>query len=485
MTHSWYAVMGGYSYALRTNSQTHLPDDRGRDSVTITEAGLGFIAQHEPSIIPHLSVGAIMDKSSAGAFVKIITLFQALWFSLQCVARMGQGLSISLLELTTFAHCIVGLVIGWLWLQKPLDISVPDALVIPDGVKEPHWLMAMLYTLSELGGEQADEDRWGKMAPATREKLGILGGKSMAPGQTYLEPLNEHAPLSFNELELEGPGTSTARSNGPSSSRPGTMGSAVRPLTGPQSPPMPSSPALSLTDLIQTAADNDRRLSIRMHLAQKGWDHYVLHPPHAIHSSSNSPTSTQRHLKHTLRSTLTDRVPNFPRHHASAHSTLHKTHTFRTHLGITLTGFLYGGLHLLAWTSAFPSSAEQALWRIAALSLAASGLLVPVAHAEGILRDAIKPWVAMDEEERDAEEQAHLKEKRGVMGKRAWRVYRWVFLWMVEVIRVARVVGLVVVGTLYVGLRVFIFMECLLGLGHLPPSAYEVVRWSVYVPHIS
>ncbi|KAJ4402639.1 hypothetical protein N0V82_010756 [Gnomoniopsis sp. IMI 355080] len=487
MTHSWYAVMGGYSYALRSNSRVHLPDDRSRENVTLTASALRFIVQHEPSIIPHLSVGAIMDKSSAGAFIKIITLFQALWFSLQCIARMGQGLSISLLELTTFAHCIVGLIIGWLWLQKPLDISMPDALDIPDDAREPHWLLAMLYTLSEFDDEEADEDRWNKMAPTAREKLEMLGvEEDTVPGQAYLEPLNDHAPLSFTEFDLGRPGTSAARSTRPQSSRPGTTGSALRPQTGPRSPPAPSSPAQSLTDLIQTAADNDRRLSIRMHLAQKGWEHYVLNPPPPPDPvSSTTIPVTPRSLKRTLRCALTDRIPNFPRHHAASHSAVHRAHMIRTHLGITLTGFLYGGLHLMAWTSSFPSAAEQTIWRIAALSLAASGLLVPVAHAEGVLKDAIRPWVDMDEEARDAEEEAHLEEKRGVLGKRAWAVYRWMFLWMIEVVRVARVVGVVVVGTVYLGLRVFIFLECLIGLGHLPASAFEVVRWSVYVPHIS
>lgn len=487
MTHSWYAVMGGYSYDLRSNSRIHLPDDRGRESVILTASALRFIVQHEPSIIPHLSVGSIMDKSSAGTFIKIITLFQALWFSLQCIARMGQGLSISLLELTTFAHCIVGLIIGWLWLRKPLDISMPDALDIPDDAKEPHWLMAMLYTLSDFDGQEADEDQWRKLAPSVRDKLEMLGDEAdTAPGQAYLEPLNDHAPLSFTEFEVTRPGTSTTRSIRPQSSRPGTRGSALRPPTGPRTPPAPSSPAQSLTDLIQTAADNDRRLSFRMRLAQKGWEHYVLNPPHPSDPSSSHPPHTiQRSLKRTLRSSVADRIPNFPRHHAAEHSAVHRSHMIRTHLGITLTGFLYGGLHLLAWTSSFPSTAEQDIWRLAALSLAASGLLVPVAHAEGVLRDVIRPWVDMDEEARDAEEEAHLEEKRGVLGKRAWKVYRWAFLWMIEVVRVARVVGVVLVGTVYLGLRVFIFLECLIGLGHLPASAFEVVRWSVYVPHIS
>lgn len=516
MTHSWYAVMGGYSYDLRDGSYTHLPDDRGRESLILCDEALRFVAKHEPSIIPDLSVGDIMDKSSAGAFVKIITLFQALWFSLQCIARMGQGLSISLLELTTFAHCIVGLVIGWLWLRKPLDISVPDPLDIPDEAKEPHYMMAMLYSLSSLEGEESDDDKWRKMTPAAKEKLEIPDKEEeeedKTPGQVYLEPLNEHRPLSFTEFDMSRPGTSAARSYRPGSSRPGTghghrshhsHHSHRRSPPTPRSPATPPSPGQSIPDLIRTSADNDRRLTIRMHLAQKGWDHYILTPPARTDTYGNTtsvaptqqPQGLQRHLKSTLQNALADRVPNFPRRKthtpgagAGAGATAlltHKRNTIRTHLGIALTGALYGGLHLLAWDSSFTTGVEQTLWRIAAVSLAASGLLVPIAHAEGVLRDVARPWLEMDEEERDAEEAAHLEEKRGTMGRRVWKFYKWAFLWIVEVVRVARVVGVVGVGVVYCGLRLFVLLEALIGLGHLPPSAFEVVQWSAYVPHIS
>ncbi|CAN8105539.1 unnamed protein product [Discula destructiva] len=501
MTHSWYAVMGGYSYDLREGSFTHLPDDRGRESLILRDEALRFVAKHEPSIIPRLTVADIMDKAGAGAFVKIITLFQAIWFSLQCIARMGQGLSISLLELTTFAHCVVGLVIGWLWLQKPLDISMPDALDIPDGVLEPHWLMAMLYSLTGFDKEESDDDRWRKMASETKEKLEAQDPEQKTPGLAYLDPLNEHRPLSFTEFDVARPGTSAARSTRPSSSRPGTGLGHRRSRTAPRSPATPPTAGPSITDLIQSAANNDRRLALRMQLARKGWEHYVLNPPQSQpavavdvqtlgNQTSISPTKhpavVQRKLKHTLRDTLVDRVPNFPRHRAHAPgATLHKPNTIRTHIGIALTGFLYGGLHLLAWDSSFITTVEQTVWRIAALSLAASGLFVPVAHAEGFLRDVARPWLEMDEEDRDAEEAAHLESKKETMGRSTWKVYRWFFSWMIEVMRVGLVVGVALVGGVYFGLRLFIMVEALLGLGHLPPSAYEVVRWSTYVPHIS
>lgn len=520
MTHSWYAVMGGYTYNLRSGGHIFLPDDRGRQKLALRDEAIRFIAQHEPSVIPRLTVNAIMDKSSAGAFMKVITLFQALWFSLQCVARMGEGLSISLLELTTFAHCIVGLVIGWLWLKKPLDISEGDELEIPDGVKEPHWLMAMLYTLSSFDGDLSDEDKMKKLhvGPAREQEADHSGPDdksattAISPSYPiYLEPLGNHPPLSFSDLQMDlpaspgRPGSSrpvTGRTR-PASSRPAT---ALRPPASPRSQASSNSPAQSLTELIQAAADNERRLRLRMQLAQKGWEHYYLNPPRPRTETlgpegeqptavleESSPVETQRRLKRTLRDTLVDRIANFPRRrHYLPGDTLHKEHTIRTHLGITLTGFLYGGLHLLAWDATFLSPAEAILWKIASLSIAASGLLVPVTHAEGVIGDVVRPWLEMNEEERDAEEAAHLAEKaaamspwRGGWRRWGWKLYKWCFLWMVEVIRVVKVLVMIVVGVVYLGLRIFIFLEALMNLGHLPSSAYQVVNWSQYVPHIS
>lgn len=530
MTHSWYAVMGGYCYKLREGSTIYLPDDHGREELALRDEALRFVVEHEPSIVPQLSVDDIADKSSTGAFMKVITLFQALWFSLQCIVRMGQGLSISLLELTTFAHCIVGLIIGWLWLKKPVDISQPDALDIPESAREPHWLMAILYTLSSFEKDEADEEKLHNLAPgktAEDNPLEVIATtEAQDPTQPiYLNPLGEHAPLSFSDLNFDsrppssrpatGRHTRTGSTARPGSRRPvtgvshfsrrtirSTHAASASTSTTTSSPPEPS-----LSELIQAAADSERRLKLRMQLARKGWEHYIFQSqerpaPETVETSGNATSISmeseleqsqrivERRLKRSLRNTLVDRVPNFPRRrHYQPGDQLHKEHSIRTHLGITLTGFLYGGLHLLAWDATFTSMGEATLWKLAALSLTISGLLVPVTHAQGVISDVVRPWLDMDEEDRDAEEAAALAEKRvkwqGGWRRSCWKLYKWGFLWMVEVIRVLKVVIIAVVAAAYLCLRIFIFIECLINLAHLPPSAYEVVNWSQYVPHIS
>ncbi|KKY36664.1 hypothetical protein UCDDA912_g03336 [Diaporthe ampelina] len=520
MTHSWYAVMGGYSYKLRDGLKVFLPDDHNRDQLILRDEALRFVAEHEPSVIPQLSVLDIQDKSSSSTFVKIIALFQALWFSLQCVVRMAQGLSISLLELTTFAHCIVALIIGWLWLRKPVDIAKPDALDMPDTVSQPHWLMAILYSLTSFDHNECDEERYTKLGKAEQDAVQDAGEALRM--STYLDATINQDPITFSDLNLHG---GRPQSPALSMGRPVT-GVPSRPTTSRPTPASPqtylsppsqdqgqstTSGAQNLRELVQAAADQECRFRIRMQLAQKGWDHYILdRHPHdepgnddaaaalttavsvaaAQSMSAENRKRLQRRLKRTMRNTLVDRVTNFPRRRHD--STPQEQHAFKTHLGISLTGFLYGGLHMLAWDASFTSAAEAGMWKLASVSLACSGLLVPVAHAEGVIMSAVKPWLKMDEEDRDAEEAEHLAEKAAKMGrwnhgwrKYWWEFYKWCFLWMIEVVRVVKVVGIVVAASVYLGLRFFIFVECLANLSHLPPSAYDVVRWSQYVPHIS
>jgi hypothetical protein len=529
--------MGGYSYKLREGFKVLLPDDRNREQLILRDEALRFVAEHEPSVIPNLSALDILDKSSSSTFVKVIALLQALWFSLQCIVRMAQGLSISLLELTTFAHCIVALIIGVLWLRKPVDISKPDPLDMPDTVSQPHWLMAILYSLTSFDRNESDEERYTKLGRAEQDAVQEYTPVEGPRASTYLVAAINQDPITFSDLNFHGgrPQSSALSMGRPTTgvpSRPGTT-SRPTPASTPQTHLFPpnldhdadrsttKAGAASLSELVQAAADQERRFRIRMQMAQKGWDHYILNrhpheeeeqegdpasPSNAAGTTTGAQTTTtpaaaaaadkqrlQRRLKRTMRNTLVDRVTNFPR--GRHDSTPQEQHALRTHLGTSLTGFLYGGLHMLAWDASFTSGGESALWKVASVSLACSGLLVPVAHAEALVLDAVRPWLMMDEEDRDAEEAEHLAEKAAEMGRWNWgharwrrwwwKFYKWCFLWMIEVVRVVKVIGVVMAGCVYLGLRLFIFVECLANLSHLPPSAYDVVRWSQYVPHIS
>ena len=58
---------------------------------------------------------------------------EAIWFCIQCLSRVGQGLAISLLEFNTFGHAICTILVYSLWWNKPLDIEEPEVIIIKPG----------------------------------------------------------------------------------------------------------------------------------------------------------------------------------------------------------------------------------------------------------------------------------------------------------------------------------------------------------------
>ena len=122
--HSLYATMGGFAIDTRDLGCDYLPS--GRKRMTLTLDGLKFIAKHDPDLLPDLSASEIMDKSKANMFTKMITIVQAMWFGIQCITRLTQGLSISLLEMNTTIHAACALALYFFfWWDKPLDVEEP------------------------------------------------------------------------------------------------------------------------------------------------------------------------------------------------------------------------------------------------------------------------------------------------------------------------------------------------------------------------
>lgn len=126
MAHSFYAIMGGFVFDTSNEDVNFLPNSRQR--LTLTPSGLLYILEHEPDLIPNISEEYICDKSKASNLAKTLVCLQALWFCVQCLTRLGQGLAVSLLELNVFGHATCALLMYLLWWDKPLDIEEPTLL---------------------------------------------------------------------------------------------------------------------------------------------------------------------------------------------------------------------------------------------------------------------------------------------------------------------------------------------------------------------
>ncbi|KAF4637087.1 hypothetical protein G7Y89_g991 [Cudoniella acicularis] len=87
----------------------------------LTAQGIERLCVLHPEIFEAIS----LEQSKKNSLAKFLVCLQVVWFMAQCVTRVAQGLSISLLELNTFGHCIIALIIFGAWWDKPLDVSYP------------------------------------------------------------------------------------------------------------------------------------------------------------------------------------------------------------------------------------------------------------------------------------------------------------------------------------------------------------------------
>jgi len=88
----------------------------------------GAILLDKYGALPRLTTAQINDKSKANWLAKCLVCIQATWMLVQCVARKIAGLPVTLLELNTVMHVICALLMYFLWLHKPLDVSVPEII---------------------------------------------------------------------------------------------------------------------------------------------------------------------------------------------------------------------------------------------------------------------------------------------------------------------------------------------------------------------
>ncbi|KAF7288602.1 hypothetical protein MIND_01426800 [Mycena indigotica] len=114
ITHGFFISMGGFVDEARH------PIAQSRD-----------VEDHYRAIC-HVSEQDIVDRSQGDAFAKTVALLQALWFVVQCLARLHQGLPLTELEVATLGFATVNAFTWELWWHKPLDVRAPIFLPSPD-----------------------------------------------------------------------------------------------------------------------------------------------------------------------------------------------------------------------------------------------------------------------------------------------------------------------------------------------------------------
>jgi len=141
--------MGGFCFDTTNAEVNFLPGKRTR--VTLTSLGVCYLAELAPELLPDLPKEHIRDKSKADGFGKTLACLQAFWFCTQCISRLATGLSITLLELNTFAHALCALLAYAFWWNKPHDVNEPVLIQGP----QMHMICAAMCMRSCMGAEHA------------------------------------------------------------------------------------------------------------------------------------------------------------------------------------------------------------------------------------------------------------------------------------------------------------------------------------------
>jgi len=364
LVHGFYAVMGGFALDSSGASEPFLPGSRTR--VALTAAGLRFLLEHEPDLLPDISEEDISDKSKADGLKKFLVCVQATWFCASSITRLANRLPISLLELNAMGHAACALLIYAMWWQKPLDVAEPTLI----GRSKVQSLLAYMWMSSRISAEgYSGYDMHGKLRdefdamwmyqhPKFRD---LIFGDGREPSPLL------HGPPDSGLDHVQYPMLPWHYASGATSENRHHVVDWLHSQNWLASIGIRFPAGLGIR---KTAIDHLWPSTIaRWQLAHDAIERYQL---------KDEVTS-----RHHLRSEVYDedsrvkaRIPNT--------LSLIGSRPYEVWLGFAVAGLLYGGLHLLAWNAPFSSRLEQIVWWVAASSVTITPLLLaPIAMLFG------------------------------------------------------------------------------------------------------
>jgi hypothetical protein len=338
-THSLYATMGGFVIDTRNLDQSYLLKEKQR--MTLSLKGLVFLVEHNPDLIPDISESEIRDKSKANSFTKTVTCVQALWFSIQCLTRLAQGLSISLLEISTAIHAACALVLYFfLWWDKPLDVEEPTICTHVD----VHAMAAFMSACDMFPG-----------TPLSRTDREDDGNLDLAPdsGDVIHHPNLKHIVLKpAKDPEYASQGCVVYH---------GFVFPAF------QSRQIGTNWHLNLTELdfkrFSLASEAVRKYKLRLDFPDG-----LIGSPHAV-----------RYLVARLRNRPAKNIIPQKDNFTIALRIKYRLFCIVTNVfvvGFFLAGLFYGSVHLFVWNRPFRSATERLLWKVSSLTILGSGVLL-------------------------------------------------------------------------------------------------------------
>jgi hypothetical protein len=347
--HSWLAVMGGFSFEdSAEEDQQFMPENRQRINITIRV--FQYMLEMRDHLIPDISREMILDKSKSDRLAKLLTCWQAGYFCIQCVYRLSQQLSITLLELNVFAHALCALALFVIWSDKPRDVCEPTLIggdeandicaIFCLSVVDGHHLNRVYYRGYEIiSTPDRPENTLEIVQPTT---FSCLHGSTLhllygALGHDTIKVLETHWVIGLSQYSHN------------------------------------YKKRLDVTQVTINARDL-RRLQRVSNLVQRERIHFI--GPKRIRPDNMPSPLKGRRLSRTMNWCMdTGNAVNMMTESGPAGSRRYRLRWLRFVAGLTFAGTCYGGLHLAAWKTPFASRAEAILWRAASVSIMAPGPL--------------------------------------------------------------------------------------------------------------
>ncbi|KAH7396802.1 hypothetical protein DE146DRAFT_789449 [Phaeosphaeria sp. MPI-PUGE-AT-0046c] len=429
LTHGHYLAMGGF--AVDVSDAPYIFPPGSPTTRFILQKGLEVLLRLIPDLVPDLTELEIKDKSKANGFAKTLVCLQAVWFCTQIIVRTASRLTISILELNTFAHALCTLLIYLLWWDKPLDITEPTIIhgepahpaiallsVLQDSIKTTACVISPNSSHSENTQQNyhiknhaitiklfPEKKRYDYAPKGCRTKEDYNVDVPIPPGLTrvWLDELYPGTDFRVRQKRLDKP---------------------------------------HLPDGSFAALDLPSDTAYRFKLARSAYDHF---------QGEREPETREFHKDY-----LTDRVKN-----TKLPDDEEDDGYWHFFVGITIAGVIYGGLHLTAWYAPISQTART-LWRV-------SGLIVALTGAMWL---PFQVYIKLDNDRMN-----NRLPENGVVNfilKRYNRACERITLGYI-----------LLVAVVYVAARIYLIVECFLNVRRLPPSTFEVPTWSQYFPHIS
>ena len=136
-----------------------------------------YIMERFPDIIIDVPEHAILDRAESSSLSKALLIMQVAWFCTNCVSRLVQRLSLSLLEVSTAARAFCTLVVYCVWWSKPKNVAAPTVLMGKEA-QEVYALLKCSDSEYDMAMAMAGEggDSWASQGPQASAKIVLAAG---------------------------------------------------------------------------------------------------------------------------------------------------------------------------------------------------------------------------------------------------------------------------------------------------------------------